>query len=181
MNTLLLVLTTTISLRAGGYVRDDGGYLSHAQTFGFGSLDTSGGGVIEAGSEIAPRLSLHVSWGVFSSNATKRLVKLGLRTDALLAHVRYAAWRWEGHVAMAQVQVSIGGGFYGINENFDGTIRDASGAGVRAGADLSMYWRGLGFIFGYGYHLASAALADRIGGSVSAGGHEVSGGFSLRF
>jgi hypothetical protein len=181
MNALLLVLATTFSLRGGGYVRDDDRYLSHAQTFGFDRLDATGGAIIEAGSEIATRLSLHLSWGGFNSISTKRLDTLELRTDAVLAHVRYAAWRWEKREVMAQAQLSIGGGFYRISETFDEMTRAASSAGLRAGADLSIYWRWVGFIFGYGYHLAPATLADRIGGTVSAGGHEVSAGFSVRF
>ena len=181
MNTLLLVLTTTLSLRGGGLVRDDDRYLSHAQTFGFEGLDATGGAVLEAGTEIAPRLSLHLSWGGFTSQSAKRLDTLALRTDAVLAHVRYAAWRWENREVMAQAQLSVGGGFYRIAETFDTMSRAASSAGVRAGADVSIYWRWAGFVFGYGYHLAPAQLADRIGGTVSAGGHEVSAGFSIRF
>jgi hypothetical protein len=181
MNILLLVLTTTVSVRGGGLVRDDNQYLSHAQTFGFDRLDATGGAVLEAGTEIAPRLSLHLSWGGFNSTSAKRLDTLELRTDAVLAHVRYAVWRWEKREVMAQAQVSIGGGFYRIGETFDDMTRSASSAGMRVGADLSTYWRWVGFIFGYGYHLAPATLADRLGGTVGAGGHEVSAGFSVRF
>jgi hypothetical protein len=181
MNLMLLVLTSTISLRGGGYLRDDGGYLEHAQTFGWDRIDASGGAVVEAGTEIVPRLSVHLSWGSFTSRATKRLDTLELRSDAVLAHVRWAAWRWERREVMAQAQISLGGGFYRLSETLDEMQRASSSPGLRAGADVSIYWRWIGFIFGYGYHYASASVSDQIGGSVAAGGHEVSAGLSVRF
>jgi hypothetical protein len=181
MNMLLLTLVSTISLRGGGYLRDDSRYLEHAQTFGWQGIDASGGAVVEAGTELVPRLSVHVSWGGFTSRSSKRLDTLELRSDAVLAHVRWAAWRWEKHEVMAQVQLSVGGGFYRIAETLDEMERASSSPGFRAGADVSIYWRWVGFVFGYGYHYAGASVADAIGGSVAAGGHEVSAGFSVRF
>jgi hypothetical protein len=82
---------------------------------------------------------------------------------------------------MAQVQISIGGGFYRIAETLDEMQRASSSLGMRAGADVSIYWKWIGFVFGYGYHYAGANVSDQIGGTVAAGGHEVSAGFSVRF
>ena len=75
----------------------------------------------------------------------------------------------------------MGGGWYRIGERIGEERRDAEGWGGRAGLSLTVYWRALGYQVGYAYHATGARLEDGRGGSMSAGGHEVGGGLSLRF
>lgn len=182
MTALLLLTTLTINVRGGGYVRDDGGYLSHAQTFGWSDIDATGGAILEAGADLTQRLSLYVSWGGFSNRwPTGRLSNLELRTDAVLGHVRYAAWQWRTRDVLGQAQLFLGAGWYRLSESLDDRGRTDSSLGVRGSADFVIHWRWIGFLLGYGYHAATASVSDRLGGTLGAGGHEVSAGLSLRW
>jgi len=137
---------------------------------------------------------LFASYSGFESRAQRRLSKLELGSEAILAHVRYEVWSWRshprypwlylnpqpGHLRLA-LQASAGAGLYRLHESLDEAVQDASAFGLRVGGDFLLHWHWLGFVIGYAYHHTSAQVGDRLGGTVSAGGHEISLGLSLRF
>jgi hypothetical protein len=179
-----------VNVRGGGLTRDDGGYLAHAQAFGFEHLDAGSGVSLEVGTELTSRVALVGSYGVFESSAVRRLSKLSLRSEAMLLSLRYRVWqtrfgRANGRVGagpwMAQVTLSGGAGMYRLDDQLDDITQESGGFGMRGGGDVALYWRWIGFVLGYGYHYAEPRIHDRVGGSVGAGGHEVSAGLGLRF
>jgi len=174
-----------LNLRGGGLARNDDGYAEHAGVFGLSGVGLGGGGVLEAGVRVAPRVWLFGSWSGFNSIVQKRTSELRLMTTAVLGHVRVRAY---DHTFYARgqrysfiVDASLGGGQYRLEEDFDGETRAASSLGARAGAQMTFYWRSIGYGIGYAYHHATARLEDRLGGKIGAGGHEFTGGLSVRF
>jgi len=175
----------TLDLRGGGLARSNDGYAEHAGVFGLSGMELGGGGMVEAGVRVAPRVWLAASWSGFGSIARKRASELHLMTTAVLAHIRVRAYEKNfysrGQRYSFAVDASLGGGRYRIEDSFDGETRSDSSPGGRAGLQLSFYWRMVGYSLGYAYDHASARLEDQLGGSVAAGGHEFTGGLSLRF
>lgn len=179
----------TVSFRGGGLVRDDHGYLADARAFQF-DLPPGGGGAFEVGFEFFPRLSLMGSLAGYSSSATRGDQRLFVSSSMWLFQVRYAPWRhsFRGAEVMMQAEAAFGAGGYLLRDRLEDTSRpgealvksDRAG-GFRVGADYSIYWRWLGAVIGYGFHRSPAYVADRLGGSLRAGGHELTAGVSLRF
>lgn len=178
----------SLSLRGGGLVRDDRGYGDHASAFGLGDPRLGGGGVVEAGVRVAPRLWLLASWAGFASTAARRESELTVRQHLLVAQLGFTAYRHELHfqeggdesIAFA-LDLVAGGGVTTLSDELDGAARAERGAVARAGAQLEVSWRSVGVVLAYGYHASRVLLHDRVGGALGAGGHEVSGGLSLGF
>lgn len=177
----------TVGFRGGAFIRDDRGYADHAAVFGLDGAGLGGGGVLEGGVRVAPRLWLYASWAGFSSLATRRMEELRVTNQALVAQAGVTAFRWEPLLAGAQVPMALrvdvlaGGGLYTVRDELDGASHDASGPGLRAGAQATLSWRALGFTLAYGYHLSRASLDDRVGGALRAGGNEIGAGLSFGF
>ncbi len=174
-----------LDLRGGGLARNDDGYADHASVFGLSGVGLGGGGMLEAGVRVAPRFWVAGSWAGFGSVARKRTSELSLMTTAVLAHVRVRpfdkTFYARGQRYSFVIDIAVGAGRYRIEDTLDGETRSASSFGVRGGVEMTFYWRAIGYSLGYAHNRASARLEDQLGGSVSAGGHEFTGGPSLRF
>lgn len=174
-----------LDLRGGGLARNDDGYADHASVFGLPGVGLGGGGMLEVGVRVAPRIWVAGSWAGFGSVARKRASELSLMTTAVLAHLRVRGYDKtfyaRGQRYSFVIDATFGAGRYRIEDTFDGETRSASSPGVRGGAQMTFYWRAIGYSLGYAYNHASARLEDQLGGSVSAGGHEFTGGLSVRF
>ena len=181
----------TVDFLGGGFIRSDKGFYEHARAFGY-PISGGGGGSLEVGVELLPRLSIYGSWSGYSNTAERRLASITLTTQAFLLHARFAfarhEWKHRWGDVLLQGEASIGGGAYAIKSTFeDPSLYSASfdhvrrTAGARFGVDASVYWRSLGFLVGYAFHFAPAAIEDNLGGKVYAGGHEIRAGLSLRF
>lgn len=175
----------TVNLRGAAFIRSDDGYAEHAEVFGLGGAGLGGGGVVEGGLRLAPRLWLYASWSGFTSLSDRRLGQLRVTNQVLLAQVGLTALRRDLAISSERFAIRIdlvaGGGLYSLSDDLDGVSRSERGPGGRAGGQVTFSWRSLGFIVAYGFHLASASLDDRVGGSLRAGGNEVSGGLAIRF
>ena len=179
----------SLSLRGGGMVRDDRGYGDHASAFGLGDPRLGGGGVVEAGVRVAPRLWLLASWAGFASSALRRESELTVRQTHWVAQVGFTAYRhaigFEVDDADESIDLALdlvaGGGVVTLSDELDGASRSERGPVARAGAQLEVSWRAIGIVMAYGYHHSRVALHDRVGGALGAGGHEISAGLSFRF
>ena len=175
----------SLGVRGGGLFRANSGYAEHGEAFGLSGLDVGGGAAVEAAVRLLPKTWITAGWTGFGSNASKRLSQVRLLSQAALVGVRYTAvdYRWmEGSQAMAMtLDASLAGGWYRLSEVFDGLSRRDSSIGGRAGLSTSLYWRSYGLTWGYAYHAARASLTDNFDGRIRAGGHEISGGLSVRF
>lgn len=178
----------TLTFRGGTYDRDDDGYADHASTFGLDGAEVGGGGVIEGGFRVLPRLWLYASWSGFTSLAQRRLGELRVSNQALLLQAGLTVFRRDDVLAAAlpeplsiRIDVLAGGGLYWMSDELDGASQSARGPGVRAGSQLTMSWRSFGFIVAYGLHLARPSLEDRLDGELGAGGNEFGAGLALRF
>lgn len=177
----------TLSMRGAAFDRDDGGYADHAGVFGLGGAEVGGGGVVEAGVRVAPRLWLYASWSGFTSVAARRLDELRVSNQALLVQAGVTVFRrdeltaWtEGMPIALRCDLVAGGGLVTLRDELDGVSRRARGPGLRAGAQVTVSWRALGLTLAYGRHFARASLEDRLGGELGAGGNELGAGLSLR-
>jgi hypothetical protein len=173
----------SLTLRGGALDRDDGGYADHAEVHGLASPELGGGGVLEAGVRILPRLWLLASWSGFSSSAPRRLSELSVVNQAILAQIGVTAWRREfdtgGFPWAVRFDVTAGGGIYRISDSLEGEGQADRGPGARVGAQIGASWKAVGLVFSYGWHLTGVEIEDRLGGSLGAGGHEFGAG--LRF
>lgn len=179
----------SLGLRGGGFVRDDRGYGDHAAAFGFGDPQLGGGGIVEAGVRVAPRLWLLGSWSGFSSLGARRDSELRVGQHTFLAQVGVTVYRRafaleledeedEESIAIDLAAVA-GGGVTFLEEELDGTGRSARGGIGRGGAQLAVSWRAIGMVMAYGWHLSRVEVRDRLGGALGAGGHEISAGLFL--
>jgi len=181
----------TVNFRGGGLIRDDHGYLRDARVFQY-DITGGGGGAFEVGVEIVPRLSVYGSLAGYSASSTRGDQKLTVSSSMWAFHARYALlrhwWKTADGLVMTQLEGSMGAGGYLVRDRYEDAARpddpivhtDRAG-GWRVGGDWSIYWRSLGFVAGYAFHRSSAYVADRLGNSVRAGGHEITLGLSLRF
>lgn len=179
----------SLDLRGGGFVRDDRGYGDHAAAFGFGDPQLGGGGVVEAGVRVAPRLRLLASWSGFSSLGARGGSELEVTQQTLLAQLAFSVYRRafafeleedEGREAITLDLAAVtGGGVTFLSDELEGAGSSARGAIGRSGAQLRASWRAVGLVFAYGWHYSRVAVGDRLGGELGAGGHEISGGLSL--
>lgn len=176
----------TLTLRGAALDRDDAGYADHAEVFGLGSAEVGGGGVVEAGVRVLPRMWLYGSWSGFTSFGARRLSELRVRNQVLLAQAGWTAYRRDTLVQGALVPLSLrvdllaGGGLYRLSDELDGMSRSVSGPGMRAGGQVTLSWRALGFVVAGGWHFSRARLGDRAGGELAAGGVELGAGLALR-
>ena len=175
-------------MRGAAYDRDDDGYADHAATFGLDGAEVGGGGVIEGGVRVLPRLWLYASWSGFTSLAQRRLGELRVSNRALLLQAGLTVFRRDDLLADAvrsplsiRIDVLAGGGLYSLSDELDGASHSARGPGARAGAQATVSWRSFGFIVAYGLHLARPSLEDRVDGELRAGGNEFGAGLALRF
>jgi hypothetical protein len=175
----------TVNLRGAAFIRSDDGYAEHAEVFGLGGADLGGGGVVEGGVRVLPRLWLYASWSGFTSLSERRLGQLRVTNQVLLAQVGLTALRRDLDISSERFAIRIdllaGAGMYSLSDDLEGVARSDRGPGGRVGGQVTFSWRSLGFIIAYGFHLSSASLDDRVGGSLRAGGNEVGGGLALRF
>ena len=175
----------SLSLRGGGFDREDGGYADHAGVFGLGNPEVAGGGVIEAGVRVFSRLWLLGSWSGFTSSATRRLDSLTVTNQAVLLQLGVTAWRGDyitsGEPWSVRIDLTAGGGLYTLSDDLAGHGRTDRAAGLRAGLAVTAWWRDIGATLAYGRHQSRAHLDDRLGGSLGASGNEWSGGLALRF
>jgi hypothetical protein len=176
----------TLSLRGGAYDRDDDGYADHAAVFGLRGAELGGGGVIEGGVRVWPRLWLYASWSGFTSATRRRLDELQVTNQAFLVQAGVTVFRRDelfggGLPFSIRVDVLAGGGLYSLKDDLDGASHSVRGPGLRAGSQVTISWRSLGFITSYGLHLARVSLEDRVGGELRAGGNEIGAGVSVGF
>jgi hypothetical protein len=176
----------TLSVRGAAYDRNDDGYADHAAAHGLSGAEVGGGGVVEGGVRLAPRLWLYASWSVFSSLARRRQDELSVLSQAVLLQAGVTVFRRDRLAGIAlpvaiRVDVLAGGGLYHLRDELDGEAHSERGPGARAGAQVTASWRAVGFVVAYGLHLARASIADRVGGELRAGGSELGAGFTLRF
>ncbi|HUS68763.1 MAG TPA: hypothetical protein VMZ28_29710, partial [Kofleriaceae bacterium] len=178
----------SLSLRGGGFVRDDRGYGDHAAAFGFGDPQLGGGGVVEAGVRVGPRLWVLTSWTGFSSLGARGESELQVRQQTLLAQLAFTVYRRafafeledEGEEAIALDLAAVtGGGVTFLSDDLDGAGSSERGAIGRSGAQLRVSWRAVGLDLAYGWHYSRVSVRDRLGGELGAGGHEISAGLSL--
>jgi hypothetical protein len=184
----------TVTLRAGGFVRRDDGYLTDASAFGFSTNCCATFG-LEGGYELFPRFSVHASFSDAFGSGDRRRVSYRISSRAWSMHARYAFVR---HVVrpnpseqlLLQLQASLGGGIYDLREDWtdrtddpeaSAVTRSKTGAGGRVGLDASLYWQWIGAVAGYAYHYSPLSLEDRLGGRTFASGHEITVGLSARF
>jgi hypothetical protein len=181
----------SVELFGGGYVRSDKGFVDHARVFGY-DFRGSGGGGIDVGFEIVPRLSVHASWSAYTMAATRRLSEVRITSQSLLGHARYAFYRqrWPlgGSSVMVQVEGVLGAGYYHLRETYDDPTlyprpfeHKRPGFGMRGGIDASVYYGSFGLVLGYAFQYSPAHVEDDLGGKIYAGGHEITGGLALRF
>jgi hypothetical protein len=175
----------SLSLRGGAFNRTDRGYGDHAQVFGLSNPQIGGGGIVEAGVRVLPRLWLLGSWAGFSSSGQRRLDTLSVMNQALLGQIGFTTWRGEfeaGKFAWAlRVDLVAGGGLYFISDELDGESQSDSGPGARAGAQVAFSWRMLGFSIAGGYNATRVAIEDRLGGELGAGGIDFGAGLRFQF
>jgi hypothetical protein len=170
-------------------VRDDDNYFQHANTFRYSIPREAGGVQLTIGAALGSRVSLLAEGFYVGEGADRGDAHLRLSSGALLGVVRWAFLRWELPDGNGSIDLSALGGFgqYLIRETFVDpglspqvfTHDDASFGGL-GGIETSIVFSVFRGVIGYGYHVAPAAVNDRIRGSVNAGGHEVSIGVGVR-
>jgi hypothetical protein len=182
----------TVNFRGGGQLRRDKGYGDAADAFGFGRIAQGGGGNLELYVEPFKRLSFGLSFGGYSASAKRTTTTLTLSSAAWLAHARFAVWRQifkvRGSQFLVQLEADAAGGVYSMKRTMDDAtlyptalVTSTRSGGVRVGVDVSAYWHAVGLVAGYGYAYAPAAVHDRLGNEIQAGGHEFTGALSLRW
>jgi hypothetical protein len=175
----------SLELRGGGFDRDDGGYADHAEVYGLSNPELAGGGVIEGGVRFLPRLWLLGSWSGWSTSGVRRLSELTVDNRALLAQIGFTAYREEfdtdGVAWWLRADLSAGAGLYTISDDLEGEAHRDRGPGARLGGQIAAGWRGIGLALSYGWHITGARIDDRVGGSISAGGHEFGAGLRFQY
>lgn len=175
----------SLTLRGGGFNRDDGGYADHAEVYGLANPEIAGGGAIEGGVRFFPRLWLYSSWSGFSSSGTRRLSTLSVTNQAILGHIGVTAYRGEfetGELPWSlRFDLMAGAGLYMISDQLEGERHEDRGAGARIGSQVAVGWKSIGIAFSYGWHMTRVKLEDRLGGRIGAGGHELGAGLRFQF
>lgn len=174
-----------IQLRGGALVRGDDGYSEHAEVFGLANPAVGGGGAVDLGVRVFPRLWLVGSMVGFTSRGPRRLDTLEVSNQAVIGQVGVTAFDVE-QVANDQplsirLDVLAGAGVYRIADSLGDVSRSDTGPGLRAGSQITLSWRAIGLVMAYGHHFTRAHLSDRLGGQLDAGGHEIGAGLSLRW
>jgi hypothetical protein len=173
-------------LRAMLLSRTDNNYFSHANTYAY-SLDGSAGGVqLNLGAELLPRVALLASAHYLISGADRDAAHLRLQSGAVLGMVRWSFVRAGDENAHFDAALQGGFGRYLIKETYIDpaiapTLYEKSDGqfGGTVGALGTLTFSSFMAVAGYGFHYAPATITDRIGGTVQAGGHEVSIGVGV--
>jgi hypothetical protein len=175
----------SLEARGGGFNRDDGGYADHAEVYGLSNPELGGGGVLEGGVRFLPRLWLLASWSGYSSTGPRRLSQLSVKNQALVAQIGFTAFRREfdsgGFPWALRFDLAAGGGLYTIADELEGEGQRDRGPGARVGAEVGASWKSIGMVVSYGWHFTGVRIADRLGGELGAGGHEIGAGLRLHF
>jgi hypothetical protein len=176
-------------VRAMLLVRADDNYFQHADTFRYSIPREAGGVQLSIGAALTPRLSLLAEGFYVGDGADRGDARLRLSSGALLGIVRWAFLRWDLTDNGGWIDVSALAGFgdYFLRETFVDPglspqvfTKDDSTFGGVGGVEASIVISAFRGVIGYGYHVAPATVADRIRGSVYAGGHEISIGVGVR-
>lgn len=173
-------------LRAMALMRTDNNYFAHANTYSY-SIDPGAGGVqLNLGAELLPRVALVASAHYAIDGADRDSAQLRLQSAAVLGVARWSFWRTGGDDWHFDATLQGGFGRYAIKETYlDPSIspqtyeQDDGAWGGTAGLQASLTFSGFVAVAGYGFHYAPATVSDRIGGTVQAGGHELSIGLGV--
>jgi hypothetical protein len=173
-------------LRAMALIRTDNNYFAHANTYSY-SIDPGAGGVqLNLGAELLPRIALIASAHYAIDGADRDSAQLRLQSAALLGVARWAFYRTGNDDWHFDATLQGGFGRYAIKETYlDPAIspqtyeQDDGAWGGMAGLQASLTFSGFVAVAGYGFHYAPATVSDRIGGTVQAGGHELSIGLGV--
>jgi hypothetical protein len=167
-------------------IRTDNNYFGHANAYAY-PLDPSADGIqLNLGGELLPRLTLSVA-GLYAINGADRdSAQLRLQSGALLGMVRWTFARVGDTDTHVDAALQGGLGRYFIKETYlDPAIspqtyeKDAGDWGGTVGLQASATFSGFVGVLGYGFHTTPAGISDRIGGTVQAGGHEISLGVGV--
>ena len=166
--------------------RTDNNYFGHANTYAY-SLDPGAGGIaLNLGAELLPRVSLLASALYAINGADRDSAQLRLQSGAVLGMARWTFARVGDDNLHLDLALQGGFGRYVIKETYlDPAIapqtyaKDDGAWGGTGGAQASFVFSGFLGVVGYGFHYAPASIADRIGGTVQAGGHELSFGIGV--
>jgi hypothetical protein len=173
-------------LRALFLIRTDNNYFGHANAYAY-PVDPAAAGVqLNLGGELLPRLTLYAS-GLYAINGADRdSAQLRLQSGAVLGMVRWTFARAGDTSTHVDAALQGGLGRYFIKETYlDPAIspqtyaKDAGDWGGTVGVQGSLTFSGFVAVVGYGFHTTPAAISDRIGGTVQAGGHEISLGVGV--
>ena len=173
-------------LRAMALIRTDNNYFAHANTYSY-AIDPGAGGVqLNLGAELIPRIALLASAHYTIDGADRDSAQLRLQSAAVLGVARWAFYRTGGDDWHLDATLQGGFGRYAIKETYldpaiaSQTYEQDDGAwGGMAGLQASLTLAGFSVVAGYGFHYAPATISDRIGGTVQAGGHELSIGLGV--
>jgi len=166
--------------------RTDNNYFGHANTYSY-PVDPGASGVqLNLGAELLPRLALLASADYAINGADRDSAQLRLQSGAVLGMLRWSVWRVGDDDMHFEAALQGGFGRYAIKETYlDPALspqtyeKDAGAWGGTAGAQVSFDVSGFVAVLGYGFHYAPATIADRIGGTVQAGGNEISIGLGV--
>ena len=178
----------TLGLRVGALARGGDGYASHADAFGFRAAGIGVALGLSAGYHVTPRLRILASAGLALSASMRRIEPeetLTIRSAAYLVQVGYTPWRHEFEMKnttwFVLVEGFAGAGLYTIRDELGSRSHSDVGPGGTAGARLAIGSGIWSFAVRYGYHLTAAHIEDRLGGELSAGGHDIGIEMGVRF
>ncbi|SRR6266568_4215261 len=135
-----------VNLVFSGMIHAGDGYADHAAAFGFTSpnLQTTPGGGLEVGLDVAPRLWLFASCRAYGATMERRLSELHVSSlEALLeVHFTLARHEWTmdtlpGTRFAFEAQLTGGGGYYRITDELDGHGQADQGPGARRVSDTT--------------------------------------------
>ena len=173
-------------LRALFLVRTDDKYFGHANAYSY-PIDPAASGIeLNLGGELLPRLALLASAHYAIDGADRDSARLRLQSGALLGVARWTFARVGDDALHFDAALQGGFGRYIIKETYvdpalsSQTYEQDDGAwGGMVGAQASLTISGIVAVAGYGFHIAPATVADRIDGTVQAGGNEISVGVGV--
>jgi hypothetical protein len=173
-------------VRAMMLVRDDNNYFRHASAWGYSVPNEAGGIQLALGGAIG-RLSFAAEGFYVGDGADRGDARLRIESGALLGVASYALARFAEKRNAGAFVLRAGFGRYVLHESFvDRNLspmvykQDDASFGGFAGVEANLTLGAFRAMIAYGYHVAPAQIADRVRGSVTAGGHEVSIGLGVR-
>jgi hypothetical protein len=173
-------------LRALFLVRSDNNYFGHANAYSYPMDPLATGVQLNLGVELVPRLTVSAAGLYAMDGANRDSAQLRLQSGALLGMVRWTFFRAGDPDAMFDLAAQGGFGRYLIKETYiDPALssqtfeHDDGDWGGTGGIQASLESHGFLAVVGYGFHYTPASISDRIGGTVQAGGHEISLGLGV--